>query len=282
MNSVDINLENAQQYLIDESFKRLVAVDFWAEWCVPCKNQRAILERLANESADDLLLAKVDVEKWPMISAQFDVRDLPSMAVIKDGKIINGSSGGVSEEILREMLAQYLPKPWQKAFVQAQALIAAGDYGSALPHLRLAYDESKQLPEVAYLLIECHFALGRLDNAEQLLSIIKPVDQDDRYEELLAQLELKKQAAKSPELLALEAAQSAEPANLEVSFQLALQYERESLYRPALELLLALLRKDRNFASGLAKKTFTDILTGLGKGDPLAIEFQRKLFTLLY
>ncbi|HWV15729.1 MAG TPA: tetratricopeptide repeat protein [Cellvibrio sp.] len=282
MNSVDINLENAQQFLIEESFKRPVVVDFWAEWCLPCKNLTAILEKLANEAADDFLLAKVDVDKWPMISAQFDVRDLPTLVIIKDGKAINGFNGAVSEQMLREMFAQYLPKPWQKPFAEAQALIAAGDYDSALPRLRLAYDESRQLPEVAYLLVECHFAVGRLDNAEQLLSAIKPADQDDRYTELLAQLELKKQAAKSPELVALEAAHSAEPDNLEVSFQLALQYERESLYRQALELLLALLRKDRNFASGLAKKTLTGILTALGKGDPLAIEFQRKLFTLLY
>jgi putative thioredoxin len=107
-------------------------------------------------------------------------------------------------------------------------------------------------------------------------------DHDAHYEQLLAQVALKKQAAKTPELVALEAAHANEPDNLQIAYQLAIQYHAEDTYRPALELLMMILRKDRNFAEGAAKKTFMDILAALGKGDLLAIEFQRKLFTLLY
>jgi putative thioredoxin len=107
-------------------------------------------------------------------------------------------------------------------------------------------------------------------------------DHDSHYEQLVAQVELKKQAAKTPELVALEAAHTNEPHNLQIAYQLAIQYNAETAYRPALELLMGIMRKDRNFAEGAAKKTFMDILAALGKGDSLAIEFQRKLFTLLY
>jgi putative thioredoxin len=158
----------------------------------------------------------------------------------------------------------------------------AGDCNAALPLLRQAYEDSKQEAAIAFLLAQCHLELNRVDNAEAILATVKPDAQDVVYAQLLAQIEIKKQSAKSPELVALEAAHAQQPEDAQVAYQLALQYRTEDAYRPALELLLAILRKDRNYAEGVAKKTYMDILSALGKGDALAIEFQRKLFTLLY
>jgi len=282
MNIVDINLENAKEFLIDESFKRPVVIDFWAEWCAPCKSLMPILEKLASEYAGAFLLAKVNADDMNMIAQQFAVRSLPTVMIMKDGQPIDGFAGGLPEIQVRELLEKYLPKPWEQPLAEAQALIAAGNHKDALPLLRRVYDESKHLLAIAYLLIECNLELNRLDNAEQMLAAIKITDRDAHYAQLLAQLDAKKQAAKTPALVALEVAHLAKPDDLEICYQLALQYVEESAYRPALELLIALLRKDRHFGNGLAKKTLTDILTSLGKGDPLAVEFQRKLFTLLY
>lgn len=282
MNIVEINLENAKQYLIEESFIRPVLIDFWAEWCAPCKSLMPILEKLANEYTGAFLLAKVNADEMNMISSQFGVRSLPTVILMKDGQPIDGFAGALPEKEVRELLEKYLPKPWEKFVTDAQAFIMAGDFNSALPLLRQAYDESKHDAAIACLLAQCHLELNRIDNAEAILATIKMADQDAHYEQLLAQVELKKQAAKTPELVALEAAHTREPDNLQVAYQLAIQYHAEDAYRPALELLMGILRKERNFAEGAAKKTFMDILAALGKGDALAIEFQRKLFTLLY
>lgn len=282
MNIVEINLENAKELLIDESFKRPVLVDFWADWCAPCKSLMPILEKLANEYQGAFLLAKVNADGMGMISAQFGVRSLPTVMLMKDGQPVDGFAGALPEVQIRELLAKYLPKPWEKPVADARALIEAGDFAAALPLLRSAYEESGQLAAIALLMAQCHLELNRLDNAEAILAGIKMVDQDNVYEQLLAQVALKKQAAKTPELIALEAAHEAEPHNLEVAYQLAVQYNAEGTQRPALELLMMILRKDRNYGEGAARKAFTDILVALGKGDPLAIEFQRKLFTLLY
>lgn len=282
MNIVEINLENAKQYLIEESFIRPVLIDFWAEWCAPCKSLMPILEKLANEYTGAFLLAKVNADEMNMISSQFGVRSLPTVILMKDGQPIDGFAGALPEKEVRELLEKYLPKPWEKFVTDAQAFIMVGDFTSALPLLRQAYDESKHDAAIACLLAQCHLELNRIDNAEAILATIKMADQDAHYEQLLAQVELKKQAAKTPELVALEAAHTREPDNLQVAYQLAIQYHAEDAYRPALELLMGILRKERNFAEGAAKKTFMDILTALGKGDALAIEFQRKLFTLLY
>lgn len=282
MNIVDINLENAKTWLIDESFKRPVVVDFWADWCGPCKSLMPILEKLANEYAGAFLLAKVNADDQNMIAAQFGVRSLPTVMVMQDGQPVDGFAGALPEVQVREVLAKYLPQPWEQPLNNAKALMEAGSFAEALPHLREAYEISKHLPLIACLMAQCHLELNRIDNAEAVLATIKIADQDAFYEQLKAQVELKKQSAKSPELAALEAAYAQSPQDLAIRYQLALQLNQESSHRPALEHLLEILRKDRNFAEGEVRKTFTAIITSLGKGDPLAIEFQRRLFTLLY
>jgi putative thioredoxin len=279
---VEITLDNAQQFLIDESFNRPVVIDFWADWCGPCKNLMPILEKLANEYAGVFLLAKVNADEQQMISSQFGVRSLPTVMIMQNGQPVDGFTGALSEVQVREVLAKYLPKPWEAPLNQAQALMEEENFSDALPLLRQAHDASQQLASVALLMAQCHLELNRIDNAEAILSTIKMVDQDAYYEQLMAQIALKKQAAKTPELAALEDAYSKSPQDLNVRYQLALQYHQESQYRPALEHLLEIIRLERNFAEGDVRKTFTAIIAALGKADPLAIEFQRKLFTLLY
>lgn len=277
-----ITIENAQLLLIDESFKRPVLVDFWADWCAPCKVLMPILEKLAKEYEGAFLLAKVNADTENMIASQFGVRSLPTVMLIKDGQPLDGFVGAKTEAEVRELLAKHLPKPWEAALQQAQTLIASGDSQGALPLLRQVYEESAQAPQIACLLAQQLVELNRTDDAEVLLKTVKMADQDALYEQVLAQLQLKQQAAKTPEMAALEEACAREPENLELAYQLALQMHQEAVHRPALELLLKILTKDRNFSDGAVKKSMMDILASLGKGDPLAVEYQRKLFTLLY
>ena len=281
---VDITLENAQQYLIDESFQRPVVVDFWADWCAPCKNLMPILEKLANEYAGSFLLAKVNADdpQTQMIGAQFGVRSLPTVMIMKDGQPVDGFAGALPEVQVREVLSKHLPKPWEAPLNNAKTLIAEGDFTAALPLLREAFEASGQMPAINLLSAQCYLELNRIDAAEGILGSIKLADQDALYEQLHSRIQLMKQAAKTPQLAALEAAHLQAPDDLRVRYELALQYNQESLHRPALAHLFGVLSKDRNFAEGEARKTFNAILATLGKGDALAIEFQRKLFTLLY
>jgi putative thioredoxin len=206
MNIVDINIENAKTYLIDESFNRPVVVDFWADWCGPCKSLMPILEKLANEYAGAFLLATVNADDQNMIAAQFGVRSLPTVMVMKDGQPVDGFAGALPEVQVRELLAKYLPQPWEQPLNNAKALMEAGSYAEALPPLRDAYETSKHLAAIACLMAQCHLELNRIDNAEAILDTIKIADQDSFYEQLKAQVELNKQAAKTPQLAALESA----------------------------------------------------------------------------
>jgi putative thioredoxin len=282
MNSVDITLENVQQLVIDESFKRLVIVDFWADWCAPCKNLTPILEKLAQEYRGEFLLAKVNADDQQMLAGQFGVRSLPTVMLIREGQPLDGFSGDRTEVQLRQLLSQYLPKPWEQTLDNARQLVDAGDFDAALPLMRQVYEESQHQADVACLLARALVELKRTDEAEAVLGTVKLGDQNAAYEQVKAQLQLSKQAGKTPEITALEAAHKADPGNADIAYQLAVQLHQEGYHRPALELLMEILRKDRNYADGAARKTLMDILASLGKADPLAVEFQRKLFMLLY
>jgi putative thioredoxin len=279
---VDITQHNAQQYLIDESFKRPVLVDFWADWCQPCKTLMPLLEKLALEYGGQFLLARVNADELQPIASQLGVRSLPTVIIMKDGQPLDGFVGAQPETAIRELLGKHLPAPWQGLLDKANALMAADSFSEALPLLRQAYQDSGEKSALGVGLAQVYIHLNRCDEAEALLKKIPYLEQDAAYGQAMAQLELKREAASSPELQALEAEYAADPLNPDVALRLAVQYSQVEKPREALELLLGLLRQDRNFADGNVKKIYMDILAALGKGDPLAVEFQRKLFTLLY
>ena len=279
---VNIDETNAAQLLIDESHKRPVVVDFWADWCEPCKVLMPLLEKIADEYQGAFLLAKVNADEQQMISQQFGVRSLPTVMVIQDGQPVDGFAGAQPEAQVREMLGKYLPKPWDGLLQMAQEAMEQGNFSEALTPLRQAWDDSGQLHDItlsyAHALIECL----RLDEAETLLDGIRMADQDATYEQLRAQLEIKREAAKSPEIEALEQKLAADPGDLDVLHSLAVQYTNAGQFKNGMEHFITILRQDLDHGDGATKRLLLDTIATLGKGDPLAAEYQRKLYSLLY
>lgn len=132
------------------------------------------------------------------------------------------------------------------------------------------------------LLAETQIALNRSEEAETVLSAIPLQDRDTRYQGLIAQIELLKQAADTPEIQQLQKQVDAEPDNAKLAVQLALQLHTVGRNEEALELLMGHLKRDLTAADGDAKKTMMDILAALGTGDALASKFRRQMYSLLY
>jgi putative thioredoxin len=279
---VNIDETNAAQLLIEESHQRPVVVDFWSDRSEPCKVLMPLLEKIANEYQGAFLLAKVNADEQQNIAQQFGVRDLPTVMVIQDGQPVDGFSGAQPEPQIRELLAKYLPKPWDGLLLLAQEAMAEGDFAAALTPLRQAWDESGKLHEITIAYAHCLIESLRFDEAEAVLAEIRMADQDAAYEQLIAQLGIKREAAKSPEIEALVKELAADTSNHDVRARLAVQYTSSGQFKDAMEHLLVILQQDLNHADGATKKTLLDTVTSLGKGDPLAAEYQRKLYSLLY
>ena len=282
MHVVDIDQNNAQQYLIDESFKRPVVVDFWAEWCAPCKQLMPLLEKLADEYAGAFLLAKVNADDQEGISQQLGVRSLPTVMVFKDGQPIDSFAGAQPETAVREMLQKHLPSPWDAKITEATALLDEGDTAGALALFRGAWEESNKALDITLAYAGALVEANRLDEAEGLLNEIRMVDRDALHEQLMAQIELKREAGKSPEIEALEAELANDESDHAARVKLAVQLTMSAHHRDALEHLLVVLRVDRDWNNGEAKRLYLDTIASIGKGDPLAAEYQSKLFSILY
>lgn len=280
--SVDITVENAQQLIIDESKQRLVLVDFWADWCQPCKSLAPVLEKLADEYDGQFLLAKINADEQQMLAGQFGVRSLPTVMLVKDGQPVDGFAGAQPDSELRTLLDKYLPKPWDVKFKRGLELIESDDIAAALTELNLAYEESSQRADIAFALARCLIQAKRLDQAEAIIAAVKLVDQDAEFAQLKAKLDLALEAGKSPEIEALEQELAASPDDLKLALKLAVQYAQSEHTQDALDLLFSMLQRDLNAVEGEVRKAFTDILQSLNKGDTLAVQYQRKFYTLLY
>jgi len=279
---VNIDETNASALLIEESHKRPVVVDFWADWCEPCKVLMPLLEKIANEYAGAFLLAKVNADEQQGIAQQLGVRSLPTVMVIQGGQPVDGFAGAQTETFVRDMLAKYLPKPWDALVQQAEAAMAKGDYTEALTLLRQAWNDSNQEHGITMAYAHALIEAMRLDEAETVLDGVRMADKDAAYEQLRAQLEIKREASKSPEIEALEKKLAESPDDLDVRYQLGVQYTDNGQFREAMEHLVEILRKDLDHGEGAAKRMLLDTISSLGKGDPLAVEYQRKLYSLLY
>jgi len=281
-NIIDITPENFQQALIEESMKRLVVVDFWADWCAPCKALMPILEKLANEYNGQFLLAKVNCDEQQAIAAQFGVRSLPTVALLKDGQPVDGFMGAQPETEIRQMLEKHLPKEYEIAYQQAQEKIASGELEEACTLLNAAHLAEPKRSDIALTFADVLIELGNLEAAEAVIGNIPLQDQDAQYNQVKAKLELASEAADSPEVKALEDKLQQNPDDAQTVIELAIQYNQANRSEDALELLLGCLRKDLNAANGDAKKAMTDILSALDNANALKAKYQRKLYTLLY
>lgn len=278
---IDINESNLHQTL-EQSMQIPVLFYFWSDRSQHCQQLTPLLERLAQEYAGQFILAKLDCDKEQMVASQFGLRSIPTVYLFQNGQPVDGFQGPQPEEAIRALLEKVLPREEELKAQQALALMDEGKPLEALPLLKDAWQLSGQASEIGFLLAEVLIALNRSDEAEEVLAKVPLQDQDTRYQSLIAQIELLKQAADTPEIQQLQAQLESEPANAELAAKLSLQLHQVGRNEEALELLLGFLKRDLNAGDGQVRKMLQEILAALGTGDALAARYRRQLYSLLY
>lgn len=282
---IDVTPANLQQVL-QASMETPVIFDFWADWCQPCKQMAPVLEKLVRELDGRVLLAKVNADVQQEVAAQFQVRSLPTLKLVVQGRLVDELVGAQTESALRQWLAPVLaesdPEAGAEAFVeQIKLAIAHGHGAEAEAALRDALVHEPARHAFRAALVEYLLGEGRLDEAQSVLAeIAEDVAELRPFRARFALLaELKQTAPVS--LMELSARITGTPTADDL-YQYGLRAAAAGQFEAGLEALLQMLRDHRDHGDGLARAALLKVFDCLPKGDPLASEYRRKMFNYLH
>jgi putative thioredoxin len=279
---VDVTAETFESGIIARSNEVPVIVDFWATWCQPCRQLAPLLESLAQEHAGKFVLAKVNVDESPEIAGAFGVRSIPHVFAVRGGQPVDQFMGILPEAQLREWIKTIMPSPAEQLVNEGMAL-EVNDPAAA----EAKYREALHLvPEADPLKIRLANMLLAQDRNDEASKIIEELQErgflEPEAEKLKSQLELRAAAAEAGGVEEARSAAAGQPDDLSLQLKLAEALAGVRKHREALEILLALVQRDKSGVGVDAKVTMLRIFDTLGPSSDLAQEFRRKLATALY
>ena len=284
----DATTDRFEAEVIQRSLQVPVLVDFWAEWCGPCKQLGPVLEKLAGEYHGAFELAKVDVEAEQQLAAAFQIRSIPTVMLVKDGQLVDGFPGALPEAQLREFLKHHGIEPGTPAIEGQATDVAAGDVAAPPvdPHaevmrLRKAIEAEPDKAELKLDLALALLATGGAREAAQLIDALPAnLATDERTVKARARLDFASLLADAPQPQVLQAAIDANPDDLRARHLLGVQQIVGGDAEAGLEQFIEMLRRNRDFDDGLPRKALIDAFRILDDED-LVGRYRRKMSSLL-
>lgn len=279
----EANENNFQQGVIENSYKAPVLVDFWAEWCQPCKQLIPILEKLANEMNGQFVLAKVNSETQQSLSQQFQIRSIPTVIIFKNGEIAEQFSGLQAEDVIRGLIEKHITTEAGTKRNQAFEMIQSGDFEKGK---QMLLEAEKLAPENATIQIDLAHLEARendFEAARQRLNSLKMADREkDQVVSLMSKIDLALISKDAPDVNTLKKTLESSPKESLPRYQLATQLINQEEYAEGMQHLLFILQRDREFQDGAAQKTLLSTFALLGDEHPLVGQFRRKMFNAMH
>ncbi len=288
-------VDRFRKTIVEPSMTSLVILDFWAEWCGPCKALSPVLEKVAADYADKgVVLAKVNVDEEKFIAAQFQVRSIPTVYAMFQGQPVADLTQARSESQLKALLDQLLEKlpiqPGGEAAQDVTPLIAMGEEVLAAGDGERAAGIFSQIVEIApdnaaasAGLIRALTLSGNIDQAESVVAALDAkLASDAEIASACAALALAKDKPEEGELPALRTAAAASPADMDAQFAFASAAFAAGERDEAAVTLLAMIAANREWNDGAARAKLLQMFEAIGLEDAWVAATRRKLSTVLF
>lgn len=273
INIIDVNEETFEFEVVNYSSQKPVVVDLWAPWCIPCRVQSQILAQLAQEGDGEFRLARINVDEQTRLAERLKVTNVPAIKAFVDGRVVAEYMGVLSEKNLRLFVDRIMPRAGSLLLVKGNSLMLLGEFEEAEAALELYVIESHGDPVglLAYARVMLYQGKGR--SAMEILQHF-PVSQESTLSTVLLPVA---KAYTDPEL---EKIVLDNP--LESAFRNAIRLAKRGKILIALDGLLGILKKDKNFRNGQAKAVYLGLLEVLSDAHPNVRQYRSDLSTALF
>lgn len=274
---VNTTPDTFDQDVFERSLEAPVIVDFWAEWCAPCRALAPILEGLASEFDGKFVLVKANAEEVPEAAAKFNVQGIPAVYAVIDGEVVDFFAGALPEAQIRDWLDQLFTV---SMFLEAKRLEESAPAAAEAKYRMLA-EQAPDNPEFQIGLARTLLEQQRFDDCQHIISELeKRGFLEPEAEKVKAALDLR--SMEGVDLDSLKQAAAAEPDNLGLQLQVAEALAGAHQYEEALQACLAIVERDRKGVGDAARQVMIDIFRVLPSDSELTTTYRRKLSTALY